>query len=51
MYYYLLFLCFFYVRNSLTNRSDVFSLIIRDLNIKFLLKLHDKLNSVQRVCS
>lgn len=43
---YLLLLCFFYVRNSLTNSRDVFSLIVWNLDIKFFLKLHDKLNCI-----
>ncbi len=39
----------FDVRNSLTNRSNVFSLIVRDLDVELFLEFHDQFYSVQRV--
>jgi len=34
------------LQDSLTNCSDVFCLIVWNLNIEFFFELHDKLNSV-----
>ncbi len=42
----LLFFSFFYVRDSLANSRNVFSLVIWNLNIEFFFELHNKLNSV-----
>ena len=39
------------IRGGLTDRGDVFRLVVWNLNVEFLFELHDELNSVQRIGS
>src|SRR5690606_19639221 len=43
--------CCFYIRDSLTNCSDVFCLVIWNLDIKFFFEFHDQFYGIQRICS
>src|SRR5882762_2120087 len=40
---------FFQIRDRLTNRSDIFSLIIWNRKVEFLFKLHNEFNSVETI--
>ena len=39
------------IRDRVADGSDLFSVLIRDLDIESLLELHDQLYSVERVCA
>src|SRR5690554_7376586 len=43
--------CSFYISNCLTNSSNVFSLVVWNLDVEFFFELHDKLYRIQGVCS